>query len=74
MGVKKNLEEAARYFSLAAEQGSSDGQQGLQFVNRLLGRWTISEERMPGEEESEFEIRRMVESSRFSFDPPDEID
>lgn len=72
-GVPKNLEEAARYFSLAADQGDPEGQQGLQFVNRLLGRWTVSEERMPGEEEWEFEIRRMVESSRFSFDPPDEV-
>lgn len=73
-GLQKNLEEAARYFSLAAEQGDAEGQQGLQFVNKLLGRWTISEERMPGEEEWEFEIRRMVESSKFSFDPPDDAD
>ena len=73
-GLQKNVEEAARYFSLAAEQGDADGQQGLLFVNKLLGRWTISEERLPGEEEWEFEIRRMVESSRFSFNPPDEAE
>jgi len=73
-GVPKNLEEAARYFSLAAEQGDPDGQQGLKFVNMLKGQWTVSEERLPGEEEWEFEIRRMVESSRFSFDPPDDAD
>lgn len=70
-GVEKDLEEAVRYFSLAADQGDPEGQQGLQFVNRLLGRWTVSEERLPGEEEWEFEIRRMVESSKFSFNPPD---
>jgi TPR repeat protein len=73
-GLQKNLEEAARYFRLAAEQGDADGQQGLQFVNKLLGRWTVSEERLPGEEEWEFEIRRMVESSKFSFNPPDDAD
>lgn len=73
-GLEKNLEEAARYFSLAAEQGDAEGQQGLQFVNKLLGRWTVSEERMPGEEEWEFEIRRMVESSKFGFNPPDDAD
>jgi len=73
-GLQKNLEEAARFFSLAAEQGDVEGQQGLQFVNKLLGRWTSSEERLPGEDEWEFEIRRMVESTRFSFNPPDETD
>lgn len=73
-GLQKNLDEAARYFSLAAEQGDADGQQGLKFVNMLLGRWTSSEERLPGEEEWEFDIRRMVESTRFSFNPPDETD
>jgi len=71
-GMQKNLEEAARYFSLAAEQGDPDGQQGLKFVNMLMGRWTVSEERMPGEEEWEFEIRKLVESTRFGYSPPDE--
>jgi TPR repeat protein len=73
-GMQKNLEEAARYFSLAAEQGDPDGQQGLKFVNMLMGRWTVSEERMPGEEEWEFEIRKLVESTRFRYNPPDEDD
>ncbi len=73
-GLEKNLEEAARYFSLAAEKGDVEGQQGLEFVNRLLGKWTISQERMPGEEEWEFEMRRMIESTKFTFNPPDEDD
>ena len=71
-GVPKDLEEAARYFNLAAEQGDSDGQKGLKFVNLLLGRWTVSEDRLPGEDEWEFKMRRMVESTRFCYNPPDE--
>lgn len=73
-GVEKDLEEAARYFSLAAEQGDSDGQQGLKFINILLGRWTVSEERLPGEEECDFKMRKMIESTRFSYNPPDDAD
>lgn len=71
-GLPRDFEEAARYFSLAAEQGDYEGQQGLQFVNKLLGRWTISEERLPSESELDFEIRQMVEASRFTFNLPDE--
>jgi TPR repeat protein len=67
-GVLQDLEEAARYYSLSGDQGYTEGQRGLQRINMTLGRYTVSDEPLPGEEDWEYEIRRMVESTR--FEPP----
>ncbi len=67
-GVDQDLEEAARYYSLAAEQGLAEAQQGLQRIDMTLGRFTTSDGPLPGEEEWQYQIRRMVESTRFA--PP----
>jgi len=65
-GVSQDLEEAARYYSLSAEQGYAEAQRGLQRIDMILGRYTISENPLPGEEDWEYQIRRTVESTRFS--------
>ena len=67
-GVLQDLEEAARYYSLSGGQGYTEGQRGLQRINITLGRWTASNEPLPDEEDWEYQIRRMVESTR--FEPP----
>lgn len=64
-GVPQDLEEAARYYSLSGDQGYTEGQRGLQRINMTLGRYTIADELLPGEEDFEYQIRRMVESTRF---------
>jgi len=64
-GVLQDLEEAARYYSLSAAQGYADGQRGVQRINLILGRHSISTERLPNEEEWQYQMRRMVEQTRF---------
>jgi TPR repeat protein len=64
-GVLQDLEEAARYYSLSAEQGYADGQRGVQRINLILGRHSISMERLPNEEDWQYQMRRMVEQTRF---------
>jgi uncharacterized protein len=67
-GVAQDLEEAARYYSLCAAQGHTEGQRGLQRIDMTLGRYSISDEPLPGEEDWQYQIRRMVESTQ--FEPP----
>jgi TPR repeat protein len=64
-GVPQDLEEAARYYSLSGDQGFTEGQRGLQRINMTLGRFTTSDEPLPDEDDFEYQIRRMVESTRF---------
>jgi TPR repeat protein len=64
-GVLQDLEEAARYYGLSAEQGYADGQRGIQRINLILGRHSISTERLPNEEDWQYQMRRMVEQTRF---------
>ena len=67
-GLPQDLEEAARYYSLSAAQGHTEAQRGVQRINLTLGRHTISAEPLPDEEDWQYQIRQMVEGTRFK--PP----
>jgi TPR repeat protein len=67
-GLPQDLEEAARYYSLSAAQGHTEAQRGVQRIDMTLGRHSISTEPLPDEEDWQYQIRRMVEGTRFK--PP----
>ena len=64
-GVEQDLEAAGRLYRQAADQGHEEGELGAKRIDIYLGRYTESAEPLPDEEDWEFRMRRMVESTRF---------